>query len=84
MGDENMNIDFNEAVEMLEDGIPIILECNGYDYEVSPADDWVGGDGIEGYISLVLGNVVYSSAEDVLRQSIDFLKRKGNEVLINS
>lgn len=78
-----MNLTFEEAVEMLRDGGLITLECDGYDYEISPADDWVGGDGMEGYISLVLGNVVYESAEGILKQSIDYLKKDGKEVIIN-
>jgi hypothetical protein len=77
-----MGITFDEAVEELEEGCGISLECDGYSYDISPADDWVGGEGMEGYISLVLGNVVYSSAESVLRESINHLSEDGKEVVI--
>lgn len=77
-----MEYSFNEAVEWLEDGGEVILECDGYDYEISRADDWIGGDGMDGYISLVLGNVVYESAESILRQSINFLEADGQKVQI--
>lgn len=77
-----MNITFEEAVEQLEEGLEIKLLCDGYDYEISKADNWVGGDSMNGYISLVLGNRVYESAEYILKQSIDFLSRNGKEVEI--
>lgn len=73
---------FKEAVEMLEEGIGVKLIWRGYEYEVSPADNWVGGDGMDGYISQVLGNVVYDSAEHVLRNSIEFLEEDGEKVEI--
>lgn len=73
-------ITFEEAVTLLEASMEIVLECDGYDYDVAPADYFVGGDDMEGYISDVLGNVVYDSAEIILRKSIDFLGRDGKEV----
>lgn len=77
-------ITFEEAVELLEEGMEVTLECNGYDYEIAPADGWVGGDGMDGYISLVLGNVVHESAESILKQSIEFLERDGKKVTIRA
>jgi hypothetical protein len=77
-----MEITFEEAVELLKDGCGVSLECEGYYYEISPADDWIGGDGMEGYISSVLGNVVYDSVKIVLRESINFLSEDGNKVVI--
>jgi hypothetical protein len=73
---------FEEAVKHLEEGGEVTLECDGYDYEISPAEDWVGGDGMEGYISLVMGNVVYNDAEIILEQSIKHLKSTGKDVEI--
>lgn len=73
---------FEEAVEMLKEGMEVTLVCKGYDYDIAPADGWVGGDGMDGYISLVLGNRVYDDAEHILRESIDFLSRDGAEVRI--
>lgn len=78
-----MNITVEEAIEYLEDGLEINLECEGYNYEVSQSDNWIGGDVAEGFISVVLGNVVYDSAERVLNESIKFLSRDGKEVLIS-
>lgn len=77
-----MNITFEEAVDYLQEGEEITLECNGYSYEISPSENWVGGDVAEGYISLVLGNVVYQSAEGVLKLSIDHLASDGKHVEI--
>lgn len=77
-------ITFDEAVELLEAGMEVILECGGYDYEISPADDWVGGDGMEGYISLALGNVVYDSAKIILEESIKHLESTGSPVGITA
>lgn len=71
---------FEEAVEMLEDGMEVTLEINGYSYDVAPADSFIGGD--EGFISEVLGNVSYDSAEHILRKSIDFLEEDGGKVEI--
>ena len=78
-----MNITIEEAIEYLEDGLEINLECGGHNYEVSQSDNWIGGDVAEGFISVVLGNVVYDSAEHILNESIKFLSRDGKEVLIS-
>lgn len=77
-----MNITLEEAIEYLEDGEEITLKCDGYFYEISQSDNWVGGDVANGYISLVLGNVIYQSAENVIRKSIEHLSEDGKEVLI--
>ncbi|MGH0950696.1 hypothetical protein [Bacillus mycoides] len=81
---EDIGITFEEAVELLEEGLEITLKCDGYDYDIAPSEDWVGGDGQEGYISLVLGNVVYDSAEYILKKSIDFLKENEKTVVIEA
>ncbi|QOV08442.1 hypothetical protein Kirov_243 [Bacillus phage Kirov] len=73
---------FEEAVEMLEDGMEVTLEINGYSYDIAPADSFIGGDGMDGYISEVLGNRTYDSAEHVLRESIKFLEENGGKVEI--
>jgi predicted heme/steroid binding protein len=62
-----------EAVAYMEEGGAVRLSCDDYDYEVSSADSWVGGEGHTGYISEVLGNIAYDSAEHVLQASIDHL-----------
>lgn len=72
-----MKIEFEEAVEWLEDGLEVNLHCEGYEYEVSGADNWLGGEGMEGFISQVMGNTLYSSAERVLRESINHLSDNG-------
>lgn len=77
-----MTIEFEEAVEMLEEGLEVVLECGGYDYEISSSENWLGGDAHEGYISLVLGSVVYESAETALRESINFLEKSEKSVTI--
>lgn len=77
-------ITLEEAIVLLEAGMEVTLECNGYDYEVAPADEWVGGDGMEGYISLVLGNVVYDSARIILEKSIKHLESDGSKVGITA
>ena len=77
-----MEITFDEAVEYLNEGCEIILRCNGYDYEVSQSENWVGGDISEGYVSLVLGNVIYSDPKVVLQESIHFLSEDGDNVAI--
>lgn len=71
-----------EAVGYLEEGGEITLECNDYSYEISPSDNWIGGDVDDGYISLVLGNVIYNDAENIIRKSIDHLSSGGKEVKI--
>ncbi|AZU98989.1 hypothetical protein pW2_165 [Bacillus phage pW2] len=73
-------ITFEEAVILLEADMEVTLECDGYDYEIAPADGFVGGDGMEGWISVALGNVVYDDAERVLKESIKFLSEDGAEV----
>lgn len=74
---------FNEAVECLESGGSITLECDGYEYGISAADDFVGAEDTEGFISEVLGNVVYSEAEVVLRRSVEHLEKDGSSVTIH-
>ncbi len=73
-----------KLLSFLEEGLEITLECDGYSYDIAPSEDWVGGDGQEGYISLVLGNVVYDSAEYILRKSIDSLEENGKTVVIEA
>lgn len=77
-----MELTFEEAVEYLEDGLSVTLECDDYEYEISEAHNWVGGDGMEGYISQVLGNVVYGGAKNILRLSIDHLSDGGKREVI--
>lgn len=77
-------ITFEEAVILLEADMEVTLECDGYDYEISPADEWIGGDGMEGYISMVLGNVVYDSARIILEKSIKHLESDGKMVGIRA
>ena len=77
-----MIINIDEAVEYLKDGEEVTLNCNGYSYEISKSENWVGGDVAEGYISLVLGNTIYEDAEYVMQESIDFLSKDGKEVTI--
>lgn len=78
-----MNITLEEAVDYLKDGIAITLHCGKYSYEISESDEWVGGDVEEGYISLVLGNVIYSDAKQVITKSIASLSENGAEVTIS-
>jgi len=75
-------ITFEEAVNFLEEGNEVTLECDGAWYEISETGNWIGGDVEEGYISEVLGNVIYSSAEIVLKKSIEYLSKDGKEVEI--
>lgn len=78
-----MEITFDEAVEYLTEGEEITLNCEGYSYEISPSENWVGGDVGEGFISVVLGNSIYSNAEMILKQSIKYLSEEGKEVTIS-
>lgn len=78
-----MEITFNEAVEYLQEGEEITLECEGYSYEISSSADYVGGDVAEGFISSVLGNVIYNNAEHIIKKSIDFLLEEGKEVKLS-
>ena len=68
-----MRLEFKEAVEWLEDGLEVNLHCGGYEYEVSGAENWLGGEDAEGFISEAIGNTLYSSAERALRESIKHL-----------
>lgn len=77
-----MESKFKEAIELLEAGCEVVLKSNGYSYEVSPSDNWIGGEEMGGFISQVLGNIVYDDAEHVLKESIDFLAEDGKEVKI--
>lgn len=77
-------VTIEEAIELLEDGMEVTLECDGYDYEIAPADGFIGGDGMEGFISVALGNIVHDEAEHVLNKSIKFLKESGKEVTIRA
>lgn len=79
---ENQQTHFEEAVELLKDGGEVTLECGQYEYEISPSENWIGGDVGDGYISQVLGNVIYSSAKTVLKESIKCLSEGGKEVKI--
>ena len=78
-----MEITFDEAIEYLKDGEEVTLVCEGYSYEISPSEEWVGGDGEEGFISLVLGNVIYMDPAHVLQKSINYLSKEGAEVTIS-
>lgn len=73
-----MVITMEEAVEYLEDGMEIKLECNGYTYEISASDNWIGGDVEDGYISSVLGNCIYGDAEYIIGESIRSLIKNSN------
>lgn len=70
----------DEIVEYLMDGGTVNLEIGEYSYEISPAENWVGGDGMEGFISEVLGNVVYDNARYVLVKTIEFLEKNVGNV----
>lgn len=70
-----MNLD--EAVNELEDGTSVYVN----DYEVGPADNFIGGSG--GYISEVLGNVSYISARTVLLETISVLEEEGVKAKIS-
>ena len=72
-----MRLEFKEAIEWLEDGLEVSLHCEGYEYEVSGAENWLGGEGLEGFISQAIGNTLYSSAEKVLRESVKHLSDNG-------
>lgn len=71
-----------EAIEVLEAGISVYVSKGKYEYEVSPSDNWIGGEGSDGYISEALGNVVYSDAEGVLEETVRFLEKDGAGVKI--
>lgn len=77
-------ITFDEAVELLEAGLEVTLECGGHDYDIAPADGFLGGDGQEGWISMALGNVVYDDAKHVLTESIKHLESTGSPVGITA
>lgn len=77
-----MELTLKEAVEHLEDGIEVTLENGNYEYSIAPADEFLGGEGMDGYISEVLGNVAYDDAEDILNESIKYLVKDGSEVKI--
>lgn len=77
-----MELTFNEAVEMLEDGTAITLESDGGSYDIDLAHNFIGRESMDGYISEVLGNIVYSSAKAVLKESIDHLESCGETVNI--
>lgn len=78
-----MSVTFEEAAKYLKDGVEVNLECDGCSYNIAPSEDWIGGEGQEGYISLALGNVIYYDAENILKKTIDFLQEDGHKVIIS-
>ncbi|AEZ50269.1 hypothetical protein BPS13_0090 [Bacillus phage BPS13] len=72
---------FEDAVEMLNEGIAVTVEVNGYDYEIDLASNYIGGDHLpdDEFISEVLGNVHYNGAENVIFKTIDYLLN-GNSI----
>lgn len=77
-----MALTITEAVEELENGFEVTLETEDNYYVISIAEDFIGGEEQEGYISEVLGNIIYDSAEDILTKSISYLEKQGETVTI--
>jgi hypothetical protein len=73
---------FEEAVEELENGYEVTLETDDNYYTIGPADSFIGGEEQEGYISEVLGNIIYDSAEHIIVKSIQYLEQQGETVTI--
>ncbi|AOZ62526.1 hypothetical protein SBP8a_276 [Bacillus phage SBP8a] len=64
---------YKDAVEVLGEEIAVTVEVNGYSYDIDLAENYLGGEGMEGFISEVMGNMVYDSAEGVILKTVDFL-----------
>jgi len=66
---------YKDAVEVLNEGIAVTVEVNGYSYDIDLASNYIGGDGLDDnqFISEVLGNVYYDGAEYVILKTIDYL-----------
>ena len=77
-----MEKEFKEAIAWLEDGFDIVLICDGYEYELMQADSYLGSEGQDGYISQVMGNIIYKNAQDALQESIKHLTAKEYDVRI--
>lgn len=77
-----MALTVNEAVEELENGCEVTLETDDNYYTIGPVEDFIGGDGQEGYISEVLGNTIYDNAEYIITKSIQYLEGQGETVTI--
>ncbi|ADH03329.1 gp183 [Bacillus phage W.Ph.] len=72
---------FEDAVEMLNEGIAVTVEVNNYSYDIDLAENYIGGDGSDSdeFISEVLGNVTYVGAENVILKTVDYLLN-GNRI----
>lgn len=78
-----MIITKNEAVEYLKDGLPVYFEVDDYAYEIASANDFIGGEDLpEEYISTAIGNVSYTSAEEVVEATYKLLSEDGKDVIV--
>ena len=72
-----------EAIEELKVGGEIEMHCGHHSFIIGQSFSFIGGDGMTGFISEVLGNVVYQSAEHIIRESYNYLvKNSDREVII--
>lgn len=76
-------MDKTEAVQMLEDGMDIIVKVGGDEFTIGDMHNYIGAPESEtGYISEYLGNVYYSDAERIIKETVKGMA-DGDEKLIS-
>ena len=79
-----MDVTLAEAIEGLEVGMCITIVCSdGYTYDVQEAHNYLGAGEEDGYISEALGNVVYYSAESVLKETEKYFTKQGKTIVFS-
>jgi hypothetical protein len=58
-----------------------LITENDERWSIAPADQYVGGEGIEGFISDLLGNVAYSSFENCLNAMIEYIESNDDKIV---
>ncbi len=75
-----MNEIIETIIEENENDVSIFTK-NDDQYQIAPADCFLGGEGMDGYICDALGNVVYSSMKSVLLALEKFVKSNDDEIV---
>lgn len=70
-----------EAIELLKGSDRIVLELDdGSTQEIGEAGNYLGGEEGSGWISDILGNVLYTSISRVVHETFDYIESMGIHV----
>ena len=71
----------DEAIEILESSDYVTIETGESSYEIYNAHDSIGGEDVDGWISEVLGNVVYADIRKVVNSTFDYIELHTTEII---